>query len=615
MKKLFLSLLFILSLCNVCFANNRVSNIDVKVTIRDDGSANITQRWLGTFKEGTENYIPLENMDYTLTNFKVKQIILDEYGPEKDGEHEFTSLGNSWNIDASKDQKTNKCGIHPTGNKSLELCWGIGEYGYNIYELSYDVNPLAKSFTDLDGFNFQFINDGMNIGPTTGEVVIKFENPDITITQENTRAWGFGYIGEVEFWDNSLHFYTRQDLTANDSMICMVNFDKGMISPTTQIDKTFDEALKKEAFKGSDYKDTKPLNKFQSILFLIFSALVSICIIGLLIFLTIKGRNWFLGIFMIFWGGIPSISAVPLILMGGVVALLVLIFPLVAILILLFPALKQMKWDKKIPSEKNIDYWRDCPKNSELFKTYSCVHNNQTQLKIKVDNLIASMMMVMIQKGELGITKDISTGLLGNEIEKVNITFNKEPENANYRTLYLLLKMAAGSNNILEKNEIKTFGYKHSTEIESLLNVVSSEGIKEAQAENLGTFKDINTLTDKGVEFVSHLIGLKKYFKDFSLLNERDIEEVHNWNEMLVYATILDEAAKVMDRLKVMYPEAQEIQNSIWTSNVCSSFGSSLNSGVAKYKSEQARSSGSGGHSSHGGGGGHSGGGHGGGSR
>ena len=60
------------------FAANNVSDINVDVGIYDDGSAYITQTWNCDFSEGTECYIPIENLgEMSISNFMVS----DENGP------------------------------------------------------------------------------------------------------------------------------------------------------------------------------------------------------------------------------------------------------------------------------------------------------------------------------------------------------------------------------------------------------------------------------------------------------------------------------------------------------------------------------------------------------
>ena len=51
------------SVTTVYAADNHVTNIDIEVVIREDGSAVITQHWTGEFEKGTENWaVPPNNL-------------------------------------------------------------------------------------------------------------------------------------------------------------------------------------------------------------------------------------------------------------------------------------------------------------------------------------------------------------------------------------------------------------------------------------------------------------------------------------------------------------------------------------------------------------------------
>ena len=55
-KLLLVAPLMLLLISGTAYAKNNVSEIDISVTVRDDGSAYVVQNWQGTFEEGTENY-------------------------------------------------------------------------------------------------------------------------------------------------------------------------------------------------------------------------------------------------------------------------------------------------------------------------------------------------------------------------------------------------------------------------------------------------------------------------------------------------------------------------------------------------------------------------------
>lgn len=222
----------------VAFAENNVSEIDINVTLQDDGSAYIIQKWQGSFEEGTENYIPINTDGIGISDLKVS----DEKGEYR--------LIDDWNVDAGFKEKSRKCGINETKG-GVELCFGISEYGNKNYTVEYVVTDFIKSYTDFDGTNFMLINPNMSTFPTEGHITLSLEN-GIGLSEENSGIWAFGYEGSVEFLNGSVVMQTETKLKNDNSMIIMLRLNKGLIFPKTNMDYSFDE-VKNEAFEGSDY--------------------------------------------------------------------------------------------------------------------------------------------------------------------------------------------------------------------------------------------------------------------------------------------------------------------------------------------------------------------------
>lgn len=238
-KKLLSAVLVFLLLCmGSVLAENNVSEIDIDVTVRDDGSAYVVQNWYGNFDEGTENYIPISTEDISVSNFAVS----DKYGAY--------SFADDWNIEADFEDKARKCGINETAD-GIELCFGISEYGENRYAIEYVVKDFIKSYTDFDGTNFMFVNPDMSTFPTDGHINIVLEN-GVALNEDNSGIWAFGYDGTVEFQNGAVAATTEQKLTGSDSMIVMLRLNKGIIFPETETGISFDE-VKYRAFEGSDY--------------------------------------------------------------------------------------------------------------------------------------------------------------------------------------------------------------------------------------------------------------------------------------------------------------------------------------------------------------------------
>lgn len=219
-------------------ADNHVTSIDIEVTIREDGSAVITQHWTGEFTEGTENYLPIRTGDIGISEFSVS----DENGPY--------TLISDWDIDASFKEKAGKCGIVST-DEGVELCFGITEYGHKEYTFSYVVTDFIKGYRDANGTNFMFINPDMSTFPTAGRIEIVMED-GTKLDSSNAGIWAFGFEGQIEFQGGHVVAYTAEDLEDDNSMIVMLQLNKDLLSPRKSVGTTFEE-VKEEAMKDSDY--------------------------------------------------------------------------------------------------------------------------------------------------------------------------------------------------------------------------------------------------------------------------------------------------------------------------------------------------------------------------
>lgn len=146
-KFLILCILLLFAFSLAAFASNHVATMDIQVIIYEDGSMGIIQNWEGSFKEGTEIYIPMNEPDYlTISNLKVS---------DQNGIYETIPY---WNIDWSFEEKTRKCGINYTDN-GYEICFGISQYGQNRYTIEYKLDNVVGGYSDRDGVNFRFVND------------------------------------------------------------------------------------------------------------------------------------------------------------------------------------------------------------------------------------------------------------------------------------------------------------------------------------------------------------------------------------------------------------------------------------------------------------------------
>lgn len=561
-KYLLILVLPILILFNifVSFSQNNVSEINMLVSINDDGSANITQEWVGTFNDGTENFIPLTDMDYNVSNFIVSM----------DGKGFVTEA--NWDIEASFNEKSYKCGINEIDD-GIELCFGISEYGSNKYVISYDIDKLVYSYEDLDGFNFKFINDNMSTFPTNINIVLRLTN-NKQLTDSNARIWAFGYDGNIEFNDGYVHAYSRSELNYNNYAVIMMSFDKGVLNPNYKRSGSFDET-KNRAFEGSDYGE-EIYGKIDSILERI--------------------ANFFI------YG----------------------VFGLVIIIIIsnMISSTKNKISIKRF--YKEVNYFRDVPNAGDIAMSFSLSKdfhaykmedgNIITALILKMINDGVLEPSTDTTVGLFGIEKKMQNLII--KKEPTNIYCKK--------LFDIIKVCAGGDNTLDQKElERIGKSYDTSQKIVSFVDSIYTDGrsnLNKIKSYKKVLSKYLNDLTDIGKEQLAEVFGLRKYLDEFTLISEREDIEVSIWDDYLVYGALFGIAEKVLSQYKKAYPgnidQIRKYDNNVTLSNYYNTLVFYRASQLIRAREMQRmRTMGSGGSASFGGGGGFSGGGSGGGSR
>ena len=149
--------------------------------------------------------------------------------------------------------------------------------------------------------------------------------------------------------------------------------------------------------------------------------------------------------------------------------------------------------------------------------------------------------------------------------------------------------------------EVRSLGIIATMIISTMLGIISI-------AKKLVLTKRINPYTQNGVNEIEAWKGLKKYMEHYSLINEKEVLEIEIWERFLVYATAFGIADKVIEQLKIAYPNFEEITGTNYSmmylmmnTDFNNSFSSAISSSMS---SAYSSGSGSGGGFSGGGGGG-----------
>ena len=473
---------------------------------------------------------------------------------------EFFNEGTNWNISRSREKKAFRCGLVKKSD-GYEVCWGVGSNGLHTFTVTYTLTGLVKGYSDKDGFNHQFITSTDN---GIDDVSLTIRKNGTILTPENTLLWGFGFHGEAEVVDGAAKYWSTEPFSSRSTLIALLGFEKGIFNPELTENKTFDD-VRKKALKGSEYK--KDNNFFEKVFdFLLFGflGLISLALVGGLIWAEISNKKRRKE------------------LLGG--------------------------------KENDVDWFRGVPVDGDLKrasniirlisqKTFSTNAGQQES-----ERLISAYMMRLFYRGAFQLVPQLS-GDPAFKINELTLTDNDvSGTDLNMELdLYNFFKEAAGDDSILQKKELKKWANKHGKKIYNWQNKIKDSSIT------------LKTLTAKEVREV---FGLKKFLKDFTLIQDRGAVEVGLWNNYLIFASLYGIAEQVYKDFKKVCPEYftlsktmeqfQDVTPTVmWsTFNDSTRYFNRAASSYAASKSSGSGWSGGGGHTSFGGGGGFSGGGH-----
>ena len=553
MKRILLIVLAFLAGTLAVYAQ-AIRDLDIRVVLQKDGSARVTQVWDVNVNSGTEWYVPVGNLGkINITDFTVSE-----------NGQPFINEGRRWNVDRSLEEKAGRCGIVEKRD-GVELCWGQGSLGDHVWTVEFTAHGLVQSFSDADGFNFQFVNPGYTAPPQHVKVSIVNATGGPLWTYDNTRVWGFGSYGDINVTDGRIVYESLEPFTYNSSFIALVRFEKGLFDPAVSRDMSFED-LKKEALEGSDYgkKDREG---------------------------TIM--KWILGI-----------------LMGG---------GLLAFLRAIVLQALGYKYKKSMYGKTKItEWWRDAPMDGNLFASSYVLDNGwRFAGSASSKNLIGAFFLRWILNGDVKVVQD------PDKPKRVNLAFNPETSftNETENALYRMALEASGGNLLLETGEFEKWSEKHYKQVMAWPERAKAAG--RSYLTGKGWLKGTGSTKGDGTTEASHVVEFKNFLEDFTLSKERGATEVGLWKDYLVFAQLFGIADKVAQQFQKLYPkEFQEVAETVGVDpNVMmrtirlnnNMTTSAMNRAVSKYTAGSVH--GTGGHTSFGGGGGFSGGGFGGGSR
>lgn len=278
-------------------------------------------------------------------------------------------------------------------------------------------------------------------------------------------------------------------------------------------------------------------------------------------------------------------------------------------LLLLYSKYQTRKRRKELlGDEKLLPWYRDIPVNGQLLRGNGIM--NRLYGKSESSNLMGAHVLRLIYMKVITITQiQNRRGKFEKMLQINSYPYTNPPRSQDERLnreIYQLLYDAAGDDHILQPKELKKYIQKNAAELQSLINTMKTKVPWDSFT----------------AQEAQQLVGLKRFLQEFTLTNERHVEEVNLWKEYLIFATlfgIADQVRKDMATLCPEYLKMDEIAAAMLNKTDDALLYYALLNTASRTSSivtqQLSRSSGGGGSASFGGGGGFSGGGSGGGAR
>lgn len=551
--KILLSVVFALILViikapEVLASSSSIADITIDLKINSDGSATVQEVWEGDFNQGTEVYKQMNNM----RGATISDLrVKDESGTN------FTPQS-YWDVNLTREEKKYKSGIIQNGS-NYELCFGIGDYGHHIYTMTYTITNFIIQYEDTQGFNYQFVGSSMNPKPQHFSMTI---SQDSGFNKDNSRIWAFGYQGQVVFQDNQIVMSSTGHINYAN-ILCILNAN---LYPTTNKVNQKSDYVIAEAKKGSSYNQDN--TSFWTEIMKIFMRVILWMGLGMLIYGI--GQHDFN---------------------------------------------RRMRFtdkdNRKIKMD-DVDYYREIPVGGNLEYFYFLASSYQIKGVTK-ESIVSAYLLKWIREGQ--VTFQEEKGPFNKVESLVDLHGLNSYANQYEQRIGDILKSVAGANQIIEKKEFKRWINKTNNfnKLDDVFTDISNYGRDQAYnagkaVRQGGTYLYTPEVRDE----IKQVLGFKRFLNEFTLIDEKQVIEVALWEEYLIFATILGDAKKVRDQIKIRCPEfAQESNfNDPLTVIAINNFVHANYS--IGYRNANIASGGGGGFSSFGGGGGFSGGGGGG---
>lgn len=515
-------------------------------------------------------------------------------------------------MDLSFDEKKNHYGMIQKEN-GVELCWGITEFGENTYTLTYTIDPIVVGLNDYDMVYYRFIKENLEPLPNSISIAINSYKP----FADETSLWAFGFQGNIENKDGKIIAKSTGDVNYG---LVMLRMPKGTFATSLKIDQDFDY-YKEMAIANSDFENNSYDNSSD----------------GEIPDYDQDTSDYyededFDGDFNAydyfdqgpsFWDFGGFFSIFPILFTGLIAGIFI----------------KNKKESDSFrpinrevlrkPKEFKEEYFREIPYQGPIEDTY--LINLYAYKTNSFENYMNAFLLKWVYQGLVEFAEEDKKILfMTHTISYIKLIQKPEDMSLVESSFYNILQECETytDDGKITQKEIEEYVRDHQRIPEVLSRklsknsldklcqgqYLSNEKTKKKFAFSNDSYTNNVKIEEKGIELYENFIKFKNYLADYSLIKERDINEVKLWDSFMIYAAIYGISKEVYKNFTDIYPEYENysIYNYYMINNI-NSYSSHIAESYADLTS--FIDAGSGGSTSFGGGGGGFGGGGGGGSR
>lgn len=591
-QKIIITLIFLISFLilgtTVSNASLHLKNLDFNVVINENGDMEVEETWNIRISDTNTLFktFELDNSKYSeITDVTVREIDTDNT------EKEFLKIYEEM-YHVTKDCYY----AMVNSNDMYEIAWGvdIDSTKTKIYKIKYTVKDCITGYDDCAELYWQFIGNDFEIDADmiTGTITL----PKDAINKEDIRVWAHGPLqGNIEI-----------------TSLNTVSFEV----PEYEYGKYVEIRLAIPSNMFYDLDRTEDKDMIENII--------------------IEETEW---------AEEANRQREREILIGKIIGVVLIVVSILLSILLISKIIKYVKILKETPKKKpttEIEYYRDFPgENSTAAESAFLYYFDKGGLELDKSKIIAGTLLNLSLKEYIKFDVEDKKTVRVTLLPKVKQKELKEDE----KIIYDYLGKIKDGNSFTMK-EFKKYIEKHSSDFLSEMNKIKKATEKEQVEQKnydleerkkynsweakcviyvvLGMFSlfaipvavlaivdavlahkianRFNGLTQKGLDEKEQWKALKKYMEDFSMLDEREVPELVLWEKYLVFATVFGIADKVLEQIKIKYPQIENETNLnsttymhlMYNGSLNTNFIKTINSSVTKAYTSANYSSGSG---------------------